>query len=447
MERLRILGEIPLRKFNGDKQPIDPDGNPDTSFLAKIPADVAWTFQTLDKHGMVLNMSQTWHQLRPGEIRHDCGGCHSHSQQSTPFKDTAAAKPDYVAFDLTRSTPLLTAKANDRSGKKWDRKDETGLRYESGVKNVEFMRDVKPILDRSCAACHTQKLGKPAANLVLDDDRPVSWRHVPNGTDVPGTYARLALDNGGRLGPKPLASGQLNQASRYIAKFQSRRSLLIWKVFGLRLDGFCNEDFPAEAVPGDPHTLQLKGKPLPDTPQNRSRAVLAYRGSVMPPTAAVAGTYVGPEGKRIKVAPLTPEDRLVLVRWIDLGCPIDLDYDPAKPQERGFGWMQDDNRPTLTLTYPRPGANPPFTRILVGMHDYDTGLDMDSFQVVADFPLDGVAAGQNLGPRFRPTSQGVWELALPKPVSQLPKGKLTVSVKDRQGNLSRIERTFSVGKQ
>ena len=82
-ERLRILGEIPLRKFAGGQQPLDPDGNPDTSFLAKIPADTAFTFQTLDKRGMVLNMAQTWHQLRPGEIRHDCGGCHAHSQKPT----------------------------------------------------------------------------------------------------------------------------------------------------------------------------------------------------------------------------------------------------------------------------------------------------------------------------------------------------------------------------
>ena len=82
-------------------QPLDPDGNPDTSFLAKIPADVAWTFQTLDKDGMVLNMAQTWHQLRPGEVRNNCGGCHAHSQKPTLFKDTAAAKPDYVLFDLT----------------------------------------------------------------------------------------------------------------------------------------------------------------------------------------------------------------------------------------------------------------------------------------------------------------------------------------------------------
>lgn len=48
-ERFRILGEIPVRKLTSDgKEPRDADGNPDTSFLAKIPADTAFTFQTLD---------------------------------------------------------------------------------------------------------------------------------------------------------------------------------------------------------------------------------------------------------------------------------------------------------------------------------------------------------------------------------------------------------------
>src|SRR5262249_42314507 len=97
-ERLRILGEIPVRKFNDAAQPTDPDGNPDTSFLAKIPADVAFTLQTIDRDGMVLNMAQTWHQVRPGEVRNDCGGCHAHSQQPTDFNLTAAARPDYEVF-------------------------------------------------------------------------------------------------------------------------------------------------------------------------------------------------------------------------------------------------------------------------------------------------------------------------------------------------------------
>jgi len=54
--------------------------------------------------------------------------------------------------------------------------------------------------------------------------------------------------------------------------------------------------------------------------------------------------------------------------------------------------MLDDNRPTLTLTSPKAGANGPLTRILVGMHDYDSGLDMTTFKVTADFAIDGVKA-------------------------------------------------------
>ena len=106
-ERLRILGEIPLRKFGEREprqavgQPLDPDGNPDTSFLAKIPADTVFTFQTLDRrrHG-----AEHGPDLAPAAARrnpHNCGGCHAHSQQPTPFEKTAAAKPDYKVWDLT----------------------------------------------------------------------------------------------------------------------------------------------------------------------------------------------------------------------------------------------------------------------------------------------------------------------------------------------------------
>jgi hypothetical protein len=227
--------------------------------------------------------------------------------------------------------------------------------------------------------------------------------------------------------------------------FQSRRSLLIWKIYGERLDGWTNDDFPTETVPANPQTLQLKGQPVANTPANRNRADLDYTGSIMPPPEAVAGTYKGPDGKPIKVAPLSDEDRRTLVRWIDLGCPIDLDFDPNNPGASGFGWMCDDQRPTLTVTYPRAGVNQSLSRLLVGMHDYGSGLDLDTFQVIADFEIAGVPAGQNLAPRFKSKSLGVWELILDKPITSLTKGKLTTSIRDRQGNLSRIERTFSVG--
>jgi hypothetical protein len=439
-ERLRILGEIPVRHFipsgtspgtavPGLTQPLDPDGNPDTSFLAKIPADVAWTFQTLDKDGMVLNMAQTWHQVRPGEVRNNCGGCHAHSQKPTPFEKTAAARKDYAAFDLTRRTPLLTAKVKDESGRQWDKDDVTGLRYEAGVKDVEYHRDIQPILQRSCVACHTKAWEKPAGKLVLDDDN-LSKQQLPQ------SYHTLAGDfrMPGFIG--------MGQASRYVRRLESRRSLLVWKIHGRRTDGWTNDDFPTYDRSTEPPVLMLKGKlfkgghPSPDWD---------YTGSAMPPPEAVAGSYVGPDGKKIKVAPLGDEDRRTIVRWIDLGCPIDLTYDPAQPAARGAGgWLTDETRPTLALAQPRPGDNDALTSILVGMHDAYSGLDESSFEVIADFAVNGMKPGQNLAAKFQPRPAGVWELKLATPLNNLPLGKLTVSVRDRQGNITRLERTFAV---
>jgi len=447
MERMRILGEIPVRKFDAaSRQPLDPDGNPDTSFLARIPADTPFTFQTLDKDGMVLNMAQTWHQVRPGEVRTNCGGCHAHSQAPTPFEKTFAARADYPLFDLTRHTPLLTSRDRDESGKRWDTQGTTGLRYASAAKNVEYFRDIRPILNRSCVACHNSKQEDKMGRLALDDDAPVQ---NPGSDRLPQTYMRLAKDDGekSRWGYPPLihnGSWRNQNASRYVRKFQSRRSLLVWKIFGRRTDGWANDDFPSETIPGDPASMQWHGKPIPDTPANRNLADLDYNGHACPPADAVAGRYAAPDGTTIKVEPLSDEDRMTFVRWIDLGCPIDLDFDPGHPDARGYGWMCDDTRPTLTLTSPRPGNNPPVSRVLVGMFDYYSGLDEQTFTATADFAIDDVPAGQNLAGRFHRIGDGVWEWKLTKPIAALKGGTLTVSVKDRQGNISRIERAFSV---
>jgi hypothetical protein len=437
-ERLRVLGEIPVRKWKDDKQPLDPDGNPDTSFLARIPADTAFTFQTLDRHGMVLNMAQTWHQLRPGEVRTDCGGCHAHSQEPTPFEKTAAARKDYAVWDLTQRTPLLTTRAKDESGKKWDAKEKTGLRFAEGVLNVEYHRDVEPILKRSCVACHTKVWKEPAGNLVLDGPE-----ETYKGQRFPGAYYRLALDNKAKYGHKPVGydSWGYPQASRYVRMLQSRRSLLVWKVFGRRLDGFTNDDHPSEPHPGA-GTLTWKGKPV-DVRKYRAKLDLDYTGQPMPPPEAFAGTYKGPDGKPIKVAPLSDEDRRTLVRWIDLGCPIDLDEESVRTRKRGFGWMCDDNRPVLTLTSPVAGDNGPLERLVVGMYDYGSGLEAGSFSVKADSAVDGVEAGKELAGKFRAKARGVWEWELSRPMA-VGRHTLTVSVKDRQGNTSRIVRTFTV---
>jgi hypothetical protein len=421
-ERLRILGEIPVRNKDA---PEDPDGNPDTSFLARIPADTAFTFQTLDRQGRMLNMSQTWHQLRPGEVRTNCGGCHAHSQPPTRFKDTAASKPDYKVWDLVASTPLLP---------EMKREPNPGA---STVHNVEYFRDVQPILQRSCTACHTRTWEKPAGMLVLDaDDEEIPYERFGK---LPGSYYRLAADEKARFGHKPIGypSWGYPNASRYIRKFQARRSLLVWKIFGERLDGFDNDVHPSETEPGS-GVFTWKGEVV-DTQKSRAKYDLDFLGTSMPPPKAVAGTYKGPNGERIRVPDLTATERLTILRWIDLGCPVELD---RSPESRG--WMMDDNRPVLTVTEPHAGENGLVKRILVGVYDYYTGLDRQTFSVRLNTRVQGKKADEELAGLFTRVNPGVWELKLDRPLPRLAEGRLQVEIADRQGNRTRIDRRFSV---
>ena len=129
-----------------------------------------------------------------------------------PFQDK-----DYLEDKLS----VLDVKARDQSGRQWDGANETGLRFARGVHNVEYFRDVQPILERSCAVCHTARDGKrPAGNLNLDADGEMI-QHEQHGK-FPGTYYRLALDDHARFGHKPVGwdSWGYPNASRYVRMFQ-----------------------------------------------------------------------------------------------------------------------------------------------------------------------------------------------------------------------------------
>ena len=195
-----------------------------------------------------------------------------------------------------------------------------------------------------------------------------------------------------------------------------------------------DEGFPCDLVYEEFHIRRQAGEEV-DGQKFRARWDLDFTGKQMPPPEAVAAG---------KVEPLSDEDRRTLVRWIDLGCPIDLDYREDSPEERGYGWQLDDNRPVLSVTYPQPGVNEKLDRILIGMHDYYTGIDPDSLVVTADFPIEDAKPGDNLASHFKQKSAGVWELRLGSDLGKVDRAKLNVSVKDRQGNTRRIERTFSV---
>src|SRR5206468_1167437 len=143
-------------------------------------------------------------------------GCHAHSQQPLAIENTAAGKPGYQPFDLTAMLTLLSKDTNGAPVLKTN---------PPGAVNVEFLRDIRPVFQRSCIPCHATTNAQ--GNLALND--------YTNYSGLPGDYARLADDSDARWGYKPVINSQTwrqSNASRYIRAFQSRRSLLIWKIFG-----------------------------------------------------------------------------------------------------------------------------------------------------------------------------------------------------------------------
>lgn len=403
-ERLRIMGEIPVRKFNPDGSPVlDAEGMPDTSFLLRIPADTPFTFQTIDRNGMTLNMSQTWHQVRPGEMRADCGGCHAHSQQPLAFETTAASQPGYEIADLTTVTPLIT---RDSSGV-----NDLDLQL-APVVDVEFLRDVRPILQQRCVSCHnaTQQAGQlDLTDLSIDND-------------LPGDYRRLADDQGAEFGyPPVIANGIWRQtnASRYIRQFQARRSLLTWMVFGERLDGWSNADHPTESTPGDPATLPPGS--------NANDADLDFVASSAHPVGGVPG--------------MSMAEKMTIARWIDLGAPIDIAGIRGNP---GMGWFLDDLRPTLSVSQPRLNHNvAPVDRIAFGMLDAYTGLDSDTLSVTASFSVNGRAADVELADLVTSLGGDRYQLLFDQPLPEnLEERHVRLEVADHQGNIKRVDVRF-----
>jgi hypothetical protein len=200
-----------------------------------------------------------------------------------------------------------------------------------------------------------------------------------------------------------------------------RRSLLVWKVFGQRLDGWTNADHPTESVPGDASTLPPGA--------NLNDADIDFTGTIMPPPGSPG---------------LTDDEKMTIARWVDLGCPINSGQGTSGEK---LGWFLDDVRPTLAVSLPRPRVSAsPLNQILAGIADAYSGVKPGSLSIKADFPVNGRPAGSELADLAQPSGDGILSIPLSPPIVDLPAGKLAVSVADKQGNVTRVNQSFSVSK-
>ena len=162
-ERAAILGEVPVLHYDAQDQRIfDPSGNPDTSFLIRLPANVLHQLQAIDCDGHMLNTDQTWQTVKPGEVK-TCGGCHVHSRATLiNFEQSYAATPSYTIPVLGEGSVQMLA------GKTGNAVNTTTVSNSYGVQ-YDFTDDIIPILNSRCVSCHSG--GSPAGMYNLDTTR------------------------------------------------------------------------------------------------------------------------------------------------------------------------------------------------------------------------------------------------------------------------------------
>lgn len=369
---IRILGEFPVRKPNGT--PLDGQGNPDTSFIVRLPANTPFLFQSIDKRGMALDLETTSRTVARGE-QQLCGGCHVHTRTAQdPF--TSLAKLDATAAygDFTGSSAPLFDTLNSKGEPivKAARDIYPNLPGITSRRSfgVDWQNGISQIFDTRCASCHAE--GKPAQQLTglrLDGNERTYNLLVTNkytredGTQItadskPGN-GLTDLDAAGtdRITPRQSCC----TTSRWMSLNSARSSMIVWALYGARLDG---RDNTTGLPPANSGVLV--------DPYNRDRPEIW-------PKVAAHGAYL---------ASMPEAEKRLIARWIDIGAPNVNIHD-------------DMTRPVLTITPTTAGTS--VNALYIGLWD-DSALDYSKFMVTMN--------GQNITPPINGTPDMV-TLSLP----------------------------------
>jgi hypothetical protein len=135
-EPLSINGSFTLAEIAGEV-PVEPDG----SAYLELPALEPFFFVALDEKDLSVKRMQSFHVLQPGESA-GCVGCHEQRVESP-----AGGRTDLLASRRppSRLQPIVDV-----------------------PRVLDFPRDVQPILDRHCVACHNPDRREGKVDLCGD---------------------------------------------------------------------------------------------------------------------------------------------------------------------------------------------------------------------------------------------------------------------------------------
>jgi hypothetical protein len=140
-EGIRTFGST---EFDGQSLYGEVPINPDNSFAAKVPGNVPFHMQVIDKFAMSIVNESIWISGRAGEQR-VCGGCHEDRAKQTSIAPGVQEALLRGAVDLDTPRPMRLS---------------TDYSY-GAIKGVPWDLAIQPTLTAKCAACHDGDASKP----------------------------------------------------------------------------------------------------------------------------------------------------------------------------------------------------------------------------------------------------------------------------------------------
>lgn len=343
INRVGLDGPWDIKRVMGTV-PVEPDG----SAYFRVPANTPISVQPLDEQGQALQLMRSWMTAMPGETL-SCVGCHEKQNTAPPAIPTLAA----------RRTPSEISP------------------WHGPERGFSFRREVQPVLDRHCVACHDgSQPDRPDFRDLPDVHTAAGDAAYNNGSQFPPSYLALRRYVRGPsmesdmhlLTPLDYHAGTTELVRHLRAGHQnlaldteSWDRLITWIDLNTPAHGTWGEIVGADKVAGQrERRIAMAAKYAPNTaatdPEDTTPAP-AFRQSseaVFPETPPPAGT-VAPAAES---APEPAVPAPGTTRTVDLGGGVTLRLVlvPAGTFIMGAegGWSRADEAPVSEVTIDRP---------------------------------------------------------------------------------------------